>query len=274
MFCKYGILMITTMTKTELLKYLWRLHCYQILQPLCAPHEIFLLSLAAYHSQDNNFVEFGPFTGHMSAFICSIAKHLNGHATLIDNYDGIDYVDPVALRKLTELNAGIVYPDSYTILNQNITQNFDFNLNPGFVYFDICDNEKTSQALCNILHKVDDQPQPCIFVIDDCVSVNGPGTNRKFLAHFTEWYSTQPLRRLKPFFVSFNKVFLSNFELPYTWNQSLELLQQYNFIQRTTTISNFQNLSVWHRDVNQLSIGHHSILNNDLFWSSLDEIIN
>lgn len=269
--------------RIKFLRQLWNLRCSEILLPLSSSFETFLLCLSSFYAKNPLFVEYGPFTGQTSSFLCSIATRQKGSTLLVDNFHTFTtkkFNLPLEnFTNILEANINILGKNNYTILNQDITENPYTEQDPGFVYFDICLNEKTANTICLILEKLNKVDSPAIVVIDDVVTQNL--YNEKFSQHFLSWYKSHTFlfwyegfkkNKFEPFLVTHNKLFLSNFDMPTEWFEIIEFLAAQGMIKQMEKKSSFHDMPIW-TAVPGNTFHDTKIMTNNQFWEGISNLM-
>jgi hypothetical protein len=244
-------------------------------------YDLFLLCVAAMHSKIPEFIEYGPFTGKTSAFLCSIASNMDGHMHLVDNFQqgfgSFVYsnlaLDSESLARITRAHVGIIPTNKFTIHNRDIIDDYLVDTVPGFIYFDVCRSKATGITARALLDYYDNDNSPMILVFDDVVSELENKSNKDYRDYFRSEWISKPSKVMKPFFVTHSKVFMSNFEMPASWTNIINLLSE-KYIKKHDIISVYSGLPIWTRDRSIPNyMETYDFVYDDDFWQKFDKLI-
>lgn len=259
-----------------LLRSLWELHVLNVFLPRSSSYELMITSFAAINAPSPVFAEYGPYTGHTSVYLTSIASKLGGRSILVDNYKQF-FVRGLGIpadrfEKILRANVGVIPENKFTVLNKDVLVDRDLGTRPGLIYYDICHSARSADVIHEIVMENDQADHPMMIIIDDAVELHQ--WNEAFRRRWTELWSTTTRNHMKPFFLTGNRLFLSNYEVPDTFFQMVNVMERFNYVSNTNKVfDSYDWKSTWHSEYKvQKTTKSEEFVEDDLFWNSLAEV--
>lgn len=257
-----------------LLRKLWLLHVNDVMRPRSSSYELLLTCLAMIYHGCHKVVEYGPYLGHMSFFLTTLASKQGGSSILVDNFAQLRNhelgIKDVACRNLLEASVSLIPDNRYSIVTEDVFGGWrPHEHRPDFVYYDICTCNRSAAAIHSMVIEHDNARDPVLIIIDDVVREHA--TNKEFLHSWLKlWSSCQPIF-MRPILVTGNRLFLSNMEVQKDFESALAILEANNYVKKTSKLYDAYNwLPLWESLITeQKSTKSREFLNNDRLWTSL-----
>lgn len=258
------------------LRKIWEFHVNNMFTPRSSSHELFVACLASINSSLPVFAEYGAFTGHTSFYLTSIASRLGGESILIDNFGQFSLKGigiPVdRFEKILKANIEVIASNRYTILNKDVFVDHNIDITPGLIYYDICQPERSADTIHKIVMEFDQSESPVIIIIDDVVQEHN--SNTEFRTRWQSLWSEYTPSIMRPFFLTENRLYLSNYEIPSSFYKSICAMKQFNYIANTKVFLDLYDqtpiwrpIPKWQKDVKSFEF-----IDNEGFWQNLNQI--
>lgn len=217
------------MTKngTELIDYLsrlWNCHINNVFLPRSTSHDLFITCLAYLFSRSPNLIEYGPFIGHTSFYLVSLASVRGGESYLVDDWRQMTQghlITPDAAKRILEANVGSIPTNRYDLVDRNVLDDPIINVDAGFIFYDICVDGQCAVAAQSMIDHRAALGKETIVVVDDSVHLHE--TNGQFLETWVDLYPKLPME-FKPFLVTKNRLFMANFAVDKAFNDLISVL--------------------------------------------------
>ena len=269
------------LTGNEMIQFvrsLWEFHVNNIFTPRSSSYELLITCLAAMNAPFPIFAEFGPYTGHTSFYLTSIASKLGGKSILIDDYSqfsfkGIDIPSDRA-EAILKANVGFIPDNRFVILNKDVLVDRNIGIIPGLIYYDICYSSKSAEIIHEIVMEGDQNDSPMMIIIGDVVQKHQ--SNEDFYNKWVQLWSSTTRTRMTPFFVTGNRLFLANYVIDDAFFSSITAMESFNYVSTDKMIVDSYNWkTVYSSKFNfQKTTKSYEFVNDDKFWSVLEEIFS
>lgn len=262
----------------DLLRNLWYLHVDNILLPRSSSYEFFVTCLTACFAPSPNFVEYGPFTGATSAILTSISSSKGGHTYLVDNWQQMTTrnlnIPSSGFVNMLKAAVEILPNNRYSIIQQDVRTNAILDVNPGFIFYDICQFKEAAIAIKKIINHYDNTAQKIIIIVDDAVRKHE--SNQQFFETWHHLWTTQKPSHFKPFLITGNRLFLSNYDIDEPFRLSLYTFEKFNYYQKSIDISHPYNGYILRNSQFgiQKTTKSKFFLENDAFWNEIKDYFN
>lgn len=266
------------MNTIDLLHSLWHLHVNNVFLPRSSSYEFFLTCLSAAFAPNPSIIEYGPFTGATSALLTSIASNRKGHTWLVDNWQQMKTptidIPGNNIANILKASVEILNDNKFTILEKNILLDPILDIAPGFIFYDICHSAASATAIRRIVDFYDNSNHKVMIVIDNVVRKHEH--NEKFIVEWNQLWQKNPLRLFKPFLLTGNRLFLSNFDIEFPFRLAIYTFERYNYIQKTNDISHIYQGSVLRNSQVgvQKTTKFQNFLDNKAFWDEIKDYYN
>ena len=250
---------------------LWKLHVDNVFVPRSSSHELFITCIAQMFAPTKNVIEYGPFTGSTSFFLVSMASLKGEMSYLVDNASQavrMDGVDPKRFYGILQASAGLLETNMFSVIDQNVFENPLIEHAAGFVFYDICvEGSQRVGAIQTIMRDMSKKGNPAIICIDDVVEPHD--TNDQFLREWHGKYNPDATS-FKPFFITGNRLFVSNFEIQPGFIKMMEVLRKFGYISIKQARNQRYGISMWSaRQGENKTMKHQNFLMNDQLWNEL-----
>lgn len=217
------------MTKTgkEMVDYLsklWNCHANNVFLPRSSSHDLFITCLAYLFSRSPNLIEYGPFIGHTSFYMVSLASVRGGVSYLVDNWRQMtqnQLITPEAAKRILEANVGAIPINRYELVDRNVLDDPIINADAGLIFYDICVDGRCSAAAERMINHRATLGGETIIIVDDAVLPNE--SNAEFLKAWMDLYPRLP-SEFKPFLITKNRLFMANFTMDKSFNDMISVL--------------------------------------------------
>lgn len=255
------------------LRSLWEFHILNVMLPRSSSYELMVTSLAAISAPSPIFAEYGPYTGHTSFYLTSIASKLGGKAVLVDNYrqfrvNGLE-IPADRFEKILRANVGILPNNRFSVINKDVFVDHSIGIDPGLIYYDICQHPRSAEVVHEIVMENDQPDRPVMIIIDDAVQKHH--TNEKFYERWNELWSTTARNHMKPFFLTGNRLFLANYEVSQSFFDAIGVMERFNYIANSKKVfDSYDWKTMWYSEYKiQRTTKSDEFLEDTRFWSSL-----
>jgi hypothetical protein len=192
---------------------LWACYVNNVFIPRSTGHDLLATCLAYIFSKSPNLIEYGPFIGHSSFYLVSMASFRGGDSYLVDDWRQLTagrMISPDAARKMLHANVGSIATNRYELVDRNVLENPILDVDAGFIFYDICTGRESAIAARNMIEHRASVGKDTIVVVDDVVAKHE--SNEQFLETWMEEYPGLS-GKFNPFLVTKNRLFMSNFAM-------------------------------------------------------------
>lgn len=267
---------------------MWTFRVHRTYYARCSAPDLFLTTISQLFVENPNYAEYGACLGETAFFPASLISLYGGNAILVDSFtqhyfyklfDKENLIEQSCVfdnsKKLISLRMSFIGNNNFILYDKDIINDSPYiNETAGVTFWDLHkkDSYIEAVALMNLMKQSVKNNQKNIYIIDDVVHERDG--NKTFASFWKDWYKKEFSSIYKPYLVTDNRLFLSNFSVDKKFNDVIELLKKHEYLQEQQPSATSKHYGVTIVEKTEKSMEDISFMHDNAFWDELIEIFS